>query len=132
MHELGIVQSLVQGLSSHLAGKGVEKVVSVRLRRGSTFSEEALRETYFALTKGSILEGSRLSIEGVNHNFECHCGHTQAITSDDLIGHIFVCPSCGTVREIDEADDLQLVEVVLEKGGETQKISASSELYRKE
>jgi Zn finger protein HypA/HybF involved in hydrogenase expression len=115
MHEFAIVQSLVRELIDHLGREGIEKVASVRLRRGSTFSDEALRQSYLALSKGTILEGSELSVEMVNLNFRCPCGHAQVITSDDLVGHMFVCPACGKVKEIDEAHDLELVDVVAEK-----------------
>ena len=38
----------------------------------------------------------------------------SSITSDDLIGHMFVCPRCGATKEIDEAHDLELVELLAE------------------
>jgi len=88
--------------------------VSVHFRRGSAFSEEALRQSYESLTTGTILEGAPVEIDTVNLDFECRCGHKQVITSDDLIGHMFVCPRCGATKEIDEAHDLELVELVAE------------------
>ena len=44
----------------------------------------------------------------------CGCGHRQLITADDLIGHLFVCPSCGAAREIEHTDDLVVLAVVTE------------------
>jgi Zn finger protein HypA/HybF involved in hydrogenase expression len=52
------------------------------------------------------------SLPPVNLHFKCPCGHGQVITSDDLIGHMFVCPKCGATKEIEEAHDLELVELV--------------------
>jgi Zn finger protein HypA/HybF involved in hydrogenase expression len=90
------------------------KITSVRFRRGSAFSEEAFRQAYESLTAGTMLEGAPLQIQTVNLDFKCQCGHEQIVTSDDLIGHMFVCPRCGATKEIDEAHDLELVELVAE------------------
>ncbi len=111
MHEFGITESIVTSLLADLKQKGVESVSEVQFRRGSAFSEDALRQAFGALSAGTILEGAKLSIETVNLVHNCGCGYTQVITSDDLIGHMFVCPQCGLMREIDEAHDLELIGV---------------------
>jgi Zn finger protein HypA/HybF involved in hydrogenase expression len=114
MHEFAIVQSMVQELISRLEGKGIERVTEVRFRRGSAFSDDALRQSFLAASSGTILEDSTLIIDTVNTTFHCACGYTQVITSDDLIGHMFVCPTCGAVTEIEEAHDVEVVEVTVE------------------
>jgi Zn finger protein HypA/HybF involved in hydrogenase expression len=90
------------------------KVVSVHFRRGSAFSEEAFRQAYQSVTAGTILEDAPVRIDTVNLDFKCKCGRQQIITSDDLLGHMFVCPACGVTTEIDEAHDLKLIELVAE------------------
>lgn len=117
-HEFGIVDALVGGLLQQLEDEKVASVALVRFRRGSAFSEDALRQAFSALAPNTPLEKARLEIETVNLDHECACGHKQVINSDDLIGHMFVCPVCGTIREVDEAHDLELLEVVVAEGAQ--------------
>jgi Zn finger protein HypA/HybF involved in hydrogenase expression len=114
MHEYSIVDSIVASMLEAIKKQHVTKVISVRFKRGSAFSEEALRQAYESLTAGTILADAPVQIDTVNLNFKCLCGHEQIATSDDLIGHMFVCPKCGATKEIDEAHDLELVELVAE------------------
>jgi len=114
MHEYSIVSSIVDSMLEAIKQQAATKIVSVHFRRGSAFSEEALRQSYESLTAGTILEGAPVEIDTVNLDFKCPCGHKQVITSDDLIGHMFVCPNCGVTKEIDEAHDLELLELVAE------------------
>ena len=112
MHEYSIIESVVRGLLEKLDKEHVRRVAKVRFRRGSAFSEEALVQSYRALAAGTPLEGSELAIDTVNLDFKCACGRRKVIQSDDLIGHMFICPDCGAIKEVDEAHDLELVEVV--------------------
>ncbi len=114
MHEFDVVKSLIDELLPKLKEQGVKRVTEVRFRRGSTFSEEALYQAFSALSRGTLLEGARVEVEVTQTKFRCPCGHEQVITADDLIGHMFVCPECGRAQEIDEAHDLELLEVVAE------------------
>ena len=116
MHEYSIVDSIVTSMLDAIKKQDATAVVSVRFKRGSEFSEEAFRQAYQSLTIGTLLEKAPVEIETINLDFICACGHGQVITSDDLMGHMFVCPKCGATREIDEAHDLELVELVAEKG----------------
>jgi len=112
MHEFAIVESVIQSLQQQLEREGIQAVAAVRFRRGSAFSEEALCQAYQMLTPGTPLEKAEIRIETVDRDFSCPCGHQQVISSDDLVGHMFVCPGCGVVQEIDEAHDLELLEVI--------------------
>jgi Zn finger protein HypA/HybF involved in hydrogenase expression len=114
MHEFAATQSLVQAVLQQLEGRGVEQVVTISLRRGSAFSEEALRQAYAAASAGTMLEKAELLVETVNLTFSCSCGHAQVITNDDLIGHMFVCPACGIAREVDDSHDLSVSEITVE------------------
>lgn len=111
-HEFGIVQSLVSDLLIDLKRQKIAHVAEIRFRRGSAFSEESLKQAYSVLIQGTALQDARLVIETVNLNHECSCGHKQVINSDDLIGHMYVCPECGIMREIEEAHDLELISVI--------------------
>jgi Zn finger protein HypA/HybF involved in hydrogenase expression len=116
MHEYSIVSSIVDSMLEAIRKQGATKVVSVHFRRGSAFSEEALRQAYDSLVKGTALEHAPVEVDTVNRHFKCGCGHEQTVTSDNLIGHMFVCPNCGATEEIDEAHDLELVELAGEVG----------------
>lgn len=114
MHEFGIVEGIVSGVLPQLYSAQVRRVTSVHFRRGSAFSEDALRQAYQAITQGTPLQDAALLIDTVNLDYQCACGYQQVITSDDLEGHMFICPRCGAVHEVDEAHDLELVEIVAE------------------
>ncbi|MBI2505786.1 MAG: hydrogenase maturation nickel metallochaperone HypA [Candidatus Latescibacteria bacterium] len=111
MHEFGIVSDMVAQLLRQLQGRKIRQIHSLRFRRGSTFSPEALEQAYRMSTAGTLLEGAKLIIETVDHQFDCKCGHSQVVTCDELLGHFFICPQCSAAVEIDEAHDLELVEV---------------------
>lgn len=114
MHEFGIVEGIVSSVLPELRSSKVQQVSKVHFRRGSAFSEDALRQAYLATTLGTPLEGAALEIDTVNLDYICTCGYEQVITSDDLEGHMFICPLCGAVHEVDEAHDLELVEIIAE------------------
>jgi Zn finger protein HypA/HybF involved in hydrogenase expression len=116
MHEFGIVEGIVNNVLPQLNASNVQKVTQVHFRRGSAFSEDALRQAYAAMTAGTALENARLVIDTVNLNYTCSCGYQQVITCDDLEGHMFICPLCGDIHEVDEAHDLELVEIIAEPG----------------
>ncbi len=112
MHEYSIVDSIVTSMLDAIKKQHATKVVSVRFKRGSAFSEDAFRQAYQSLTVGTLLAEAPVQIDTVNLDFNCACGHKQIIHSDDLVGHMFVCPTCGATKEIDEAHDLELIELV--------------------
>ncbi|GAB4546845.1 MAG: hypothetical protein OHK0023_07130 [Anaerolineae bacterium] len=111
MHEFSIVSDLVNGILPQLADQHISRVTEIRFRRGTTFSEDALRLAFEAHSIGTPLHGATLIVETTNTQFHCECGYEQTITHDDLLGHAFVCPKCGAVSEIDEAHDLELLSI---------------------
>lgn len=114
MHEYSVVQQLVEKLLVELKVQGVTKVERVHLRRGSTFKEDPLRQAFAMLSDNTPLAGAEVIVDEYAVEHTCaSCGHTQTVHADDLIGHLFVCPTCGTPKEIDEAHGLQLVGVTV-------------------
>ena len=116
MHEYAAVDELIDNLTGQLARQGVRRVTTIHLRRGSAFDPAALEQAYALLSAGTPLEGARLLVSVEDLDFACPCGHRQVITSDDLIGHLFVCPACGAAREIANTHDLAVVGVYVEAG----------------
>ena len=114
MHEFGIVEGIVSDVLPQLRSSNIRRVDKVHFRRGSALSEDALRQAYQATTQGTLLEGAALEIDTENLDYICICGYEQIINSDDLEGHVFICPLCGAVHEVDEAHDLELVEIIAE------------------
>ncbi len=114
MHEFGIVEGIVNGILPQLNSANVRQVKSIHFRRGSAFSEEALLQAYHATTQGTPLQDAELVIDTINLNYVCRCGVQRVITSDDLEGHMYICPFCGAIHEVDEAHDLELVDIIAE------------------
>ena len=111
MHEFGIVSDMVAQILRQLEGRRIRQIHALRFRRGSTFSPDALEQAYRMSTAGTVLEGAKLIVETVDHQFNCQCGFSQVIDSDQLLGHFYICPQCSAATEIDEAHDLELVEI---------------------
>ena len=112
MHEFSIVQQLVERLLHEAKTRESTAVKEVHLRRGSTFAEAPLRQAYQILSENTPLQNANLIIDEFSVEYKCeNCGHNQVITSDDLIGHLYVCPECGNAHEIEEAHGLELVSV---------------------
>jgi Zn finger protein HypA/HybF involved in hydrogenase expression len=113
MHEFSIVEGYVADLVARLHQDKVLRVDEIQFRRNSTFSEDALRMAFASYSVGTPLEGAVVVIETVPVTFKCQCGHHQVISADELQGHMVVCPSCGVVQEIDEADDISMTRIVV-------------------
>lgn len=112
MHEYTVVLELVDRILEQAKSTNARRVTEIRLRRGSTFQEEPLRQAFTMLSRGTPLEGAVLTVEEYQVEVRCtRCGKTHGIVADDLIGHVFICPDCGQSQEIDEAHGLKLIGV---------------------
>jgi Zn finger protein HypA/HybF involved in hydrogenase expression len=117
MHEFGITENIITNLLDELRDQHIAKVTCVHFRRSSAFSEEVLRQTFRVLSLGTVLEGAELAVDVAVLNVKCSgCGYSARVDSENLIGHMFICPQCATMREIAEAHDLELIDVTAEIG----------------
>ncbi len=114
MHEFGVTETIISRLLHQLDRDDVAKVVKITFRRSSAFSEEVLRQTFDVLSAGTPLAGAELVVQVAVLNVDCACGNGHTVNSEDLVGHMFICPDCGRISEIAEAHDLELVEVIAE------------------
>ena len=115
MHEYAVVQQLVQRLLDALPAQDAQRVRQVHLRRGSTFSDGSLRQAFQLLTEETPLKGAELVVEEFSVQHRCgSCGHLYVVVAEDLLGHLSICPNCGALQEISEAQGLELLEVTLE------------------
>jgi hydrogenase nickel incorporation protein HypA/HybF len=113
MHELGIAQSVLEGVKAE-AAKRSSKPVKVGLRIGelSAIDPDALRFSFEALIAETELQRLELEIQVCPRRHRClECG-----TEFDVKDFIFDCPQCGTNQsECIGGDELQLAYVELEE-----------------
>ena len=115
MHEIGLIRQLIASLDQELERQGALRATRLRLRRGSAFSEEVLRQAFALFTPGTRLEGVQLEIETVETWVTCdRCGHAQRVTADQMINHMTTCSRCGAVLVVDEAHELAVIEMTVE------------------
>jgi Zn finger protein HypA/HybF involved in hydrogenase expression len=113
MHELAAVGALVDAVISGIAEHQPCRINAIRVQRGTAFMEAALIQGFEMLSRGTVLEGARLEIEAVDHIIDCPCGIERPILAEEFVGHVWVCPNCGHLEEVDEEDDLTLLDVTL-------------------
>jgi Zn finger protein HypA/HybF involved in hydrogenase expression len=116
MHEFGIVADMINSLVGELDRQQITSVKSVHMRRGIDFYEESLRQAYSMYTQGTLLEHSELIVDSAAVPYRCTCGAAGTVTADELQGAMIVCPTCSAVIPLEGVPDLQVVEVVAEKG----------------
>src|SRR5437868_5145571 len=113
MHELAAIAALVDAVVLSVAEHQPCRVDVVRVRRGSTFSEDALRQGFEMLTRGTPLEGASLEVEAIDEAVACRRGLQRVMRVEELIGDVWICPTCGHAEASGELDDLSLVDVTL-------------------
>jgi Zn finger protein HypA/HybF involved in hydrogenase expression len=114
MHEFGVTEAIIRRLLNQLRRDHISKVRKITFRRRSDFSEEILRQTFDLLRVDTPLANAELVVEIRVQDITCVCGYSSRVNGESLVGHIFMCPNCGSLREIDEAHELELAEVVAE------------------
>jgi Zn finger protein HypA/HybF involved in hydrogenase expression len=115
MHEFSITETIIRRLLKQLQREHISKVQKITFRRSSTFSEEVLRQTLDILRVDTPLAGAELIVDVTVLNVTCACGYFGPVKRENLVGHMFTCPVCCGVREIDELHELELVEVIAEE-----------------
>ena len=114
MHEFGVTETIIRRLLNQLRRDHISKVRKITFRRRSDFSEEILRQTFDLLRVDTPLANAELVVEVRVLYVTCVCGYSSRVNGESLVGHTFMCPNCGSLREIDQAHELELAEVVAE------------------
>lgn len=104
MHEFSVTSQIVQSVLVEAEKRKAKKVTEVHLIIGElTFlGLEQVRFAYEALTKGTIMEGSKLVIKTQKGAVKCNnCGYEGGFKyEDDPLYHLPVptlkCPRCGS------------------------------------
>jgi Zn finger protein HypA/HybF involved in hydrogenase expression len=119
VHDYHAVKAVLERLVAELDPSDLRDVELVRVRAGAVFSPEALAQAYEMLTVGTPLEGSRLLVEAPADRFECGaCGHGWTPSSEDVVGGMAICPSCGTPSPLPAASGIEVVGVGSAGAGE--------------
>ena len=93
MHEMSIVEALLEQVRQETSGYPTKRVNTIRLRIGALRQvvPETLTFCFTAAVRGTPLEGCRLDIEQLPAEARCRkCSLTFAV--DD---NWFQCPRCG-------------------------------------
>lgn len=104
MHEVSVVSDIVKAILNELEKYNATVVEEVTLRIGemTNLGTEQMEFAYEIVTRGTILEGSKLIIE--NEEVQVHCnkcgweGGVEYIEDDMDTGHripILKCGNCG-------------------------------------
>lgn len=108
MHEFSVTSQIVQNVLAEAEKRNAKKVTEVHLVIGKlTFlGIEQVRFAFEALSKGTILEGSKLIIEEQEGSVKCgNCGYEGGFKyEDDPLYHVpmptLKCPQCGNIVSI--------------------------------
>lgn len=123
MHEFGITSRIVEAVLRIAGENGATRVLEVDLQIGRlTFlNPQQVRFVYDILTKGTLLEGSELSVQEVEGLVECQdCGHqTEAYLPDDPNSFsdplpLFSCSKCGGKVIVVKGKECQITGIALE------------------
>lgn len=97
MHELPVTESILNIVLKHASLNNAKKIVTVRLKVGRLcdLEEEWLQHYFSYLSRGTLAEGARLSIQKTPVVFVClSCGEEYEIEGDKPIDAC--CPRCGS------------------------------------
>jgi len=118
VHELSIATSLVEALLEIAKKQDATKILAVQLKVGRLrlISLDQLRFSYQVLSKGTLLEGSRLTIEETPGFTRCpNCGYAEQFEASDISFHLTLpnmkCPKCATDLKIEGGDECVITKV---------------------
>ena len=96
MHELPVINSILNVVMKHAVANNVNKVVAVHLQVGEMCDlEEKWMQDYFDyLSKGGIADGARLVVEKTPVVMKCdNCGASFHVDLKQTAA--LACPECG-------------------------------------
>jgi hydrogenase nickel incorporation protein HypA/HybF len=114
MHELGIVQSILDIIEQQMKIHSAKRLVRVELEFGAMTAvmPDAIEFAFVALTKDTPLEGAELSITVVPIKAIClECGHEAVL---DVFTPF--CPDCstGVLSIVEGKDEMRIVSIEIE------------------
>jgi hydrogenase nickel incorporation protein HypA/HybF len=114
MHEMGIANSILEGVAAELRRRPGSRAVKVGVRIGEMagIDPEALRFAFEALTLDSTLQGLELDVEYRVRRHRClECGGAFEVRDFEL-----QCPGCGSLNsECISGDELEFAYLEVEE-----------------
>ncbi len=124
MHEYGLVQDVVNLVLQRYPVETGRRVDAVRIEVGEFLvaSQESLETAYEVLTRGTVLEGSRLEVAQVPGRARCEACGFEGSGADLGEGlseppTVLLCPSCSAPLLVTDGAGLTLVDVQLQDRG---------------
>jgi hydrogenase nickel incorporation protein HypA/HybF len=119
VHEMTITASLVEAVTDLAKQQGAKRVIEVHLRVGKlrALSIDQVKFSYEILTKGTLLDGSKLIVEETPGKVRCSvCKYGEEFDPQgDLAYHFglppLVCPNCGNMLEVEGGDECVITKV---------------------
>jgi len=118
MHEMAVTSAIVEALLDLAAKNQSSRVLEVHLRIGMlrALSVDQVKFSFDILTKGTILDGSKLLIEETPGKISCPaCGYSKSGTENDQAHHfgipVIFCPNCGGMLDIEGGDECTITKV---------------------
>jgi hydrogenase nickel incorporation protein HypA/HybF len=119
VHEFAIATSLVEALFEIAKKQSSTKIIEVQLKVGKlrALSLEQLRFSYEVLSKGTLLQGSRLVVEETSGSARCpNCNYAQELPeTGDFTYHFGLprmnCPKCATPLILEGGDECLITKV---------------------
>ncbi len=96
MHELSIVEGILDAVIPEVKKYKVERVLEIRLKVGamSGIVPQCIHEYFQVASRGTIAEGAKITIEKIPVRIRCtDCGYDGPIS----LGK-FRCPECGGIN----------------------------------
>lgn len=110
MHESVVVGAMVKEVEAMVADQGAPPR-RIRLRTTTAFPAETVRMMFAMHAAGTPLEEVPLEIEVIPLRRSCQCGNEMTVHKYDLTGHLHFCPACHTAVLIEEAHQLECLEI---------------------
>ena len=109
MHEISLVAELLEECVRRADGR---RVSVVRVRHANTIPDDVLEQAFAMLTGVGPLAGARLQREEFDLTIHCAaCGYDGILTHDHAVGHMLICPQCGSVTSSSHPIELELLGV---------------------
>ncbi len=121
MHEYSLMQNVITSILEELkksegcpGGPGLEVILTIGAL--AIHSEAATRQAYEVLTKGTLLENSRLSLHIEPVTVTCpKCGFQGALPEEAVDPHdpspLAACPACGAAAPITGSRGVDSIEL---------------------
>lgn len=112
--EYTVMAEIIGAVAQTLPRDGSVRVREVWLKRGSAIALTTLKQAFDKSALGTVLEGATLKVETIPTLLTCACGNQQAVTADEVVAHLWVCPRCGGVLAVNDRFELELLGVEVE------------------